>query len=167
MEPNEVKITKVYTVEAGEYSTEHDPTPNWKENSTPNRLANSFNLRIVAEAGTTIGNSGIPYQLIIQAACMTNPLAVLCGNLNAVLEGPAENFSNTGGWEYQAFGENYTKSWSVSFPTTPLFVWPFGGFMGAFNQVDQTWQFFVSLEDTASPAKAFACTAVSEPFRLL
>ncbi len=126
MEPNEVKITKVYTVEAGEYSAEHDPTPNVSPSGIPNRLANSFNLRIEAEAGTTIGKSGWPYQVVIQAACLTNLLAVLWGNLNAVLYWPDENFSSTGGWEFEASEDKYTKNWSVSFPTTPLFAVPPG-----------------------------------------
>ncbi len=157
--PNEVCITKVWTVEAAnEYSEKHDTTPNWRENGPLNHGAGTFALRIEAEVGATIGALGAaePYNLIIQAACLTNPLAVLVDNLAG---GGGENFGMN--WESQASEEKYTKSWSIPFPTTPLV-----GFPPLVNEIGQTWQFFVSLVSIAAPAK-FACTFASDPFMLL
>lgn len=156
---NEVRITKVYTVEAGEFSDKHDPTPNWRENGTPNHGAGSRNLRIEAEAGTTLGVSGMPYHVIIQAVCLTNPLAVLGGNLTP--PPMVETFGAN--WEYQASEDKYTKSWSIPIPTGPLFTTPPAP--AFFKQVSETWQFIVSLEDPATP-KHVACTLAGEPFLL-
>ncbi len=160
--PNEVRITKVYTVEAThEFSGEHDPTPNWRERAVPNLATGAFNLRIEAEAGATIGGGGAPYQLVIQGACLTNPLAALPGNLNLILAGA---FNAASGWELQQSGEMYTNSWSITLPTFALFQAP-----PIVKQVDETWQLFVSLEDSAAPntPMAFGCYAASEPFRLI
>jgi hypothetical protein len=168
---HEVRITNVYTVEAGhEASGKHDPTPNWTERGTPSLLVDAFRLRIEAEAGRSIVENAPPYgyNLIIQAACLTNPRAVLVGNLeHSPLRGGviAEVFD--GAWEYDASEDKYTKSWSIHFPhTVNLFDSP--GFpFDEYNQVDEIWQFFVSLEHNAVGAKAFGCTATSEPFHLL
>ncbi len=56
--PNEVCITNVWTVEAThEYGTEHDDTPNVKENQAPNPAPGCFNLRIQAQAGSNLGSA--------------------------------------------------------------------------------------------------------------
>ncbi len=177
--PREVRITNVWTVEAtNEFSENHDPTPNWRENGIPNHgvgagglIVPAFSLRIEAEAGVNL--DGLAYQLVIQPVCLTNPPAgALMKNLDAVLVGPAEVFGNAGNWEFVASEEKFTKSWNIALPTQSLGpagfqVWPWPGPLHFINQVDETWQFIVSLEDTAGPAKAFACTAASPLFRLL
>ncbi len=169
---NEVKITNAYTVEAGhEASGKHDPTPNWTERGPALVAPENFRLRIDAEVGSDLGNSNWQYDVVIQAACLTNPLAKWVLNLDEVLTGPTEAFSNAGGWEYDASEDKYMKSWSVHFPIAggPLFasaVFPFS----LFNQVDEIWQFFVSIRDTVGDGtgnKRFGCTFASERFSLL
>jgi hypothetical protein len=154
---NEVRITKVYTVEAGEFSAKHDPTPNWRENGPLAHGANTFNLRIEAEAGETIAtNPAVTYSVQVQALCLTNPLAtmfppgILIGGIPAVAF-PA------GGWEYQASEETYTRSWNILFPVFALAPW----------HLNQVYQFFVTLIDTAAGPKQVACFAASEPFLLV
>jgi hypothetical protein len=181
--PNEVRITNVYTVEAShEASGKHDPTPNWAEMGIPNPQAESFRLRIDAEAGRhLVENFAGSYSLIIQAACLTNPLAVFApigfvlggsldrGTLASRGAGPIIETFAAAGWEYDAAEDKYTKSWSIHFPQTNGLYASTGGLMDAFNQVGEVWQFFVSLEDSAAPGapKTFGCTAASAPFRLL
>jgi len=154
----EVQITKVYTVEAtNEFSDKHDPTPNWVENVTPSFAVGAFHLRIQAEAGSEIGDTPTMYQVRVQAACLTNPLANMFpfpNILNAVI--PAVAF-NAGGWEYQASEETFTRSWSIPFPNAVLLPgW----------HTNQVWQFFVTLEDPAG-AKVVASFAASERFLLV
>ena len=184
--PNEVRITNVYTVEASHETGKNDTTPNWAEMGIPNPAVNAFRLRIDAEAGRHVvehfaGN----YNLIIQAACLTNPLAVFAQGLAlgasldqsplALTRSAAAPITEgfAAGWEYDATEHKYTKSWSIHFPqtanpATTLYTSP-GGLFDLFNQTGEIWQFFVSLEDSAAAgtAKAFGCTAASAPFRLL
>jgi len=98
----------------------------------------AFHLRIQAEAGSEIGDTPTMYQVRVQAACLTNPLANMFpfpNILNAVI--PAVAF-NAGGWEYQASEETFTRSWSIPFPNAVLLPgW----------HTNQVWQFFVTLED--------------------
>ncbi len=164
---HEVKIINAYTVEASHEATgKHDPTPNWMERSAPNPNAESFRLRIDAEAGAHLAEQGWPYDVVIQAECLTNPPAKWVGNLNQIVAG---TFGAAGGWEYDASEDKYIKSWSIHFPTAGLFasnVFPFS----LFNQVDETWRFFVTIRDTAGDGagnKRFGCTFASERFSLL
>ena len=165
--PNEVRITRVWTVEAAnEFGIEHDPTPNMRELGAGTAAAGSFNLRIEVEAGALIGAAAGTYDLIIRAACLTNPLATIFANLDRRPGVPPgqipENFVGATRWEFQAARERYTRSWSISFPTAPLF----SGGPWFLNQRGQTWQFFVTLVSTAA-TPTFVCTAASEPFLLV
>lgn len=167
--PMEVRITRVWTVEAtNEFGIEHDSTPNMKELGAGTALPGSFHLRIEAEAGATIGGVAGAYNLEIRAACLTNPFATIFANLDhrpLVPPGPVpENFVVAGAtvWEFQAARERYTRSWSIPMPTAALF----SGGPWFLNQRGQTWQFFVTLRNTAA-TPTFVCTAASEPFLLV
>ncbi len=156
---NEVQITNVWTVEAThEYGTEHDDTPNVKEDQAPNPLASSFHLRIQAEAGRTLGHSSWGYHLVIQPVCLTMPFAGMIFNMNP---GPfLEAFGGPTAWEYQAHEEMYTRGWTIPLPT-PVGLFPV--------ERGQTWQYIVSLVDTTGPGGSirFVCTFASKPFVLL
>jgi hypothetical protein len=157
---NEVKITKVYTVEADEYSVEHDPTPNWSENQTPVTGPNSFEVRFEAEAGADIVASGATYDVYIQVVCLTNPGAPRgIGNLGdpGTPQLAAEAFA---GWEYHSSGDSHKKQWKFLFPTAALQA------AGADRETNQIYQVYVTLIDSAAGAKKIGCFAASEPFLL-
>lgn len=171
---NEVRITKVYVVEVGEFHDKHDPTPNWTENHAPVPGAPgatpptyAFSLRIEAEAGREVGAGAAVFNLYIHAACLTNPWAAMAPfglNLWLVPLDPlvtGQTFVAAGAeWEYDASEDKYTKSWNFDFPrATPP------GPLAAY-QKNEVYQFFVTLVDTAA-IPAFASTAASEPFLLL
>lgn len=182
--PHEVRITKVYTVEAGHETGKHDVTPNFRERDVPQLGTESFRLRIDAVAGRHIYEAGGNYDLIIKAVCLTNPLAVFAnfdvGPGQATLDHGltirgaghiAEAFTPAFDWEYES-EDLYTKSWSIHFPQTgPLFASNTGLAPDKNNQVEEVWQFFVILEDTTGGPVAgdrqFVCMAASEPFLLI
>jgi hypothetical protein len=156
---NEVRITNVWTVEGGnEFSTEHDPTPNWKEQGVPSAAINFFRLRIHAEAGRTVGAPGtaFPYVVDVKAVCITNPPSTGAAKMTP---GAIENFGGATAWEYQSRGGMYTRDWDFSLPLVAL----------APGETGEIWQFYVILRHNpgANIAKLFACTGTSEPFHLL
>lgn len=165
---HEIRITRVYTVETGEFVTRHDATPNWSENRAPIGGLGSFQLRIEAEAGDAVNADNPIYLVDAKAKCLSNPGATIPvplwnpDNLHATL--PALAFA-ADGWEYNSAGERYTKTWSIGFPVLAALV-AAGGPLGFLNQVGEVYQFFVTLIDTAG-VKRVASTAVSEPFILL
>jgi hypothetical protein len=165
MGPNEVKITKVYTVEVGEFSAQHDSTPNWREMVAPkHNVGAAFALRIEAEAGNALGNSPKTFNLYIQPVCLTNPGAVMgfWTNLRLIPGDPGAigGAFNATEWEYDAAGDKYTKSWNIPFsrPQGPGNIFP--GF-----QTPQVYQYYVTLVDAVG--SAFASTLASAPFILL
>ncbi len=169
MGPTEVRITKVYTVEAGEFSAKHDVTPNWRENRATPGGTSTFALRIEAEAGRGLGGGGVgaaTYDLYIYPVCLTNPPAVqgFFTNLTPI---PLINtaFDLAGAeWEYEANQEKYTKTWSFPLPDPRLGSFALVAF--ANFQVPQVYQYIVVLMDNAA-TKTFASFAVSEPFLLI
>lgn len=182
--PHEVRITKVYTVEAGHETGKHDVTPNYRERSVPVLTPGSFRLKIEAVAGRNIYEAGGSYRLIIKSACLTNPLAVFAPivAVGASLDQSplglrgavpiAEAFGVAAGWEYDGETDTYSKIWYIPFPQGLVNLYATtGGLMDALNQVDEVWQFFVILEDTTGGPVAndrvFTCTAASEPFLLI
>lgn len=169
---HEIRITKVYTVEANEFSSKHDLTPNWRENGTPAGGLNTFNLRIEAEAGESVLTDNPTYSLIAKARCLSNPAATaqLPGHVfnppNLFVAAAPVVFASDG-WEYQASEEKYTRTWSIAFPVTAVLVPLVGGGPNSVPQVNEIYQFFVTLIDPAATNKSVACCAVSEPFLLL
>ncbi len=146
---NEVRITKVWTIEAlNEFSADHDATPNWKENGP---LAPNLALRFHAEAGKNVGGQGAggTYSVTLHAVCLSTPFWSNLPPMQPLQ--PAEAFNS---WEYQASEEMYTKDWRIVLPVPPAF------FMGG----PQTWQYHVSLVRTAGTS--FASTRTSEAFKL-
>jgi hypothetical protein len=170
---NEVRITKVWTVEAAnEFGSEHDPTPNWKERGVPAIGGTglitdppALHLRIHAEAGKAIGAilPAVPYTLTLSAVCLTNPAAS-----NTVPIVPLQAPETFAVWEYQAHEERYTRDWSIAIAGAgaTLSVPPAPN-----HQTDEVWQYYVVLRHDApglppGTPLVFACTGVSEPFYL-
>jgi hypothetical protein len=161
---NEVRITKVYTLEPGEFSVEHDPTPNWTEDVAPVRTATppSFVVRIEAEAGEALVRATTPpapaYNLNVHVVCLSNPIANLFGNL--LVAQPATTFA-AANWEHDAPNERYTYSWNIEFPTAGLVLG---------TQTGELYQAFVLLQAVPDPVTnvmAYASSATSQPFVLL
>jgi hypothetical protein len=169
--PNEVRITRVYTKEMDQFGGDHDPTPNWHTGRTPAvggvGVPPAFHLTIEAEAGSAIGGGTRGYNVYVQAACLTNPLAAVppfgLGNMGSATAPMFGAAFNTDSWEFQPDTERYTITWDRNFPAPAALALGGGGWGLERNQV---WQFFVTLVDTAA-SPTFACTAVSEPFFLL
>lgn len=149
---NEVRITKVWTLEtASEFSTEHDPTPNWKENDPLG--GPTFALRFHAEAGRNIGATGpgATYTVAIYAVCLSTPA---WSNLLPMQPlQPPEALGGPTAWESQAHEEMFTRDWRIVLPAPPV------GFFG-----QQIWQYHVLLVGTG--VAPFSSTGISEPFLL-
>lgn len=172
---HEIRITRVYTVEAGEFAVKHDRTPNWSENRAPAGAVGSFHLRIEAEAGNLVNADNPSYVLDAKAVCLSNPDATShhgfwnIPNLHFTFAAVA---FTTDGWEYDSEGERYTRTWSIPFPQPASALYGRGAAPAAawLTQINEIYQFFVTLigvDDPTTGAKAVACSAISEPFLLL